>query len=832
MLQTDYLIIGCGATALAFVDTLLTESDANILIVDRNAKPGGHWTVAYPFVTLHQPSQFYGVASRELSDGRIDVSGLNRGLHSLATLDQIQNYYEAVMQETFLPSGRVQYFPECEYLGNHEFKSLKTGEIHQVEVRKKVIDATYFQTQVPALHTPNFEIAQGVKFIPINDLPNVNNEPEGFVIIGGGKTGIDACLWLLEKGTDPDKITWIVSRDAWLINRKNVQPTDEYFEASIGSMAAQMEGIAKSNSVEEMFDNMEEAEVFVRIDQTVRPQMFHGATISPLELEELRKIRNVVRLGRVQCIESERIILEKGTLPTSKNHVHVDCSASAISNLEVRPIFEEGMIFPQTVRSYQPTFSASMIAYVEANYKDDATKNKICQVVQLPNADTDWIPMMESQMMNQFTWSQDKKLREWIRENRLDGFGKMIKNVDKEDIGKMEILNRFRKNMVPAMIQLQKYAKELDPQNEIPIENPQMQVSKDVFFKNRLVEMPPSANDLEEGEILVRIEKFAYTANNITYAAAGDMIGYWKFFPPFGEKTEGWGVIPVWGFGEVIQSNHPEVPVGDRLFGYFPPAKTLKMRPVGIKPGRVIDGSAHRSMLPAGYNIYRRVFNEPHYNPAHDKARMLLFPLHLTSYCIWDALREKDWYGAEQILVLSASSKTSTGLGYALQADKNAPKVIGITSQRNLATVQEMKIYDEVITYDSATEIPDDIPTVIVDMSGNTKIMAALHTHLAENMKHTINVGLTHWTDTRPQPGIIQARSEFFFAPGHIQKRIKEWGAEGFNQKTAQFMMETAAKTALWLKFQTLNGLEELAEIHPAVCMGQIPADVGLVVEV
>ena len=148
MLQTDYLVIGSGATAMAFVDTLLSESDANIIIVDKNAKPGGHWTVAYPFVTLHQPSQFYGVASKELSDGKIDETGLNKGLHSLSTLDKIQNYYDSVMQETFLKSGRVLYFPNCEYKGDYKFESLKTGEKYQVEVAKKLVDTTYFQTKI------------------------------------------------------------------------------------------------------------------------------------------------------------------------------------------------------------------------------------------------------------------------------------------------------------------------------------------------------------------------------------------------------------------------------------------------------------------------------------------------------------------------------------------------------------------------------------------------------------------------------------------------------------------------------------------------------------
>ena len=216
MIETDYLIIGSGAMGMAFADTLLSATEANIVIVDRYAKPGGHWNVAYPFVTLHQPSQFYGVASKEMSRGRIDKVGLNKGLYDLATGAEVSAYYEEVMKDTFLPSGRVQYFPLCDYKGDFEFESMITGERHQVKVNKKLVDCTYLNTNVPSTHTPNFNIAKGVSFMALNDLPTIKEAPKEFVVIGGGKTGIDACIWLLENRVDPDKITWIVSRDCLL----------------------------------------------------------------------------------------------------------------------------------------------------------------------------------------------------------------------------------------------------------------------------------------------------------------------------------------------------------------------------------------------------------------------------------------------------------------------------------------------------------------------------------------------------------------------------------------------------------------------------------------
>ncbi len=197
-LQTDYQVVGSGAVGMAFADILLSETDATITIVDKYQKPGGHWNVAYPFVTLHQPSSFYGVSSKELSKGRKDTIGLNRGLGELASGAEVFAYFGEVMQQQFLPSGRVQYFPMCDYRGDGRFVSMTSGEEFEVTVNRKIVDATHLKTSVPSTHTPNFHIEPGVSFMPLNDLPKVTAPPAGYTIIGGGKTGIDACLWLLE----------------------------------------------------------------------------------------------------------------------------------------------------------------------------------------------------------------------------------------------------------------------------------------------------------------------------------------------------------------------------------------------------------------------------------------------------------------------------------------------------------------------------------------------------------------------------------------------------------------------------------------------------------
>jgi hypothetical protein len=452
-LKTDYLIVGSGAVGMAFADVLVTESDANIIIVDRFAKPGGHWNNAYPFVTLHQPSAFYGVSSRELSNGIFDKIGLNKGLGSLASGAEVAAYFDAVMQEQFLPTGRVQYFPMCDYRGDGVFENMLTGEVFEVDAGKTV-DATYLKTTVPSTHVPGFEIEDGVWFMPLNDLPKIDRKPEGYVIVGGGKTGMDAVLWLLGNGVDPDSIRWIMPRDGWMLDRKNTQADISFFNDTLGAQALQFEAIAAAENISDLFERLEASGVLLRLDTDVRPQMFHGATVSQAELIEMRRVKNVLRMGRVQKIGLDELVLNGGTIPTGPNVVHVDCSASAITNVEMKPIFQGDLITPQTVRSYQPVFSAALIAHIEVAKDSEKEKNGLCTVVPLPNHDTDWIRMMIPFMMNQYNWSRDSDIRVWLTNNRLDGFSGMVRGVSPDDAEKQAILGRMKTASMPAMAKL------------------------------------------------------------------------------------------------------------------------------------------------------------------------------------------------------------------------------------------------------------------------------------------------------------------------------------------------------------------------------------------
>ena len=446
---------------MAFADVILTETDAKMIMVDRFQKPGGHWNVAYPFVRLHQPSAFYGVSSRELGTGMIEVGGLNDGLGELASGAEVSAYFDTVMRQQFLPSGRVQYFPMCDYTDRGEFISMVNGKTHKVKY-KKIVDCTHLKTSVPSTHTPNFTIADGVQFIPLNDLPKLTTPPKGFVVVGAGKTGIDACLWLLEHSVEPDDIRWIMPRDAWLLDRKNTQPTIEFFGNTMEAQAAQFESIASSTSIEDMFDKLEACGYFLRIDTDKRPEMFHGATISQAELQELRRIKNIIRLGRVNAIETDKIILDGGEIPTTLNTLHIDCSARAIVNAELKPIFDGTLITPQMVRSYQPVFSAAFIAHIEATRETEVEKNHLCSVVSLPNHDTDYLRFTAAFMMNQYNWSQDRELRNWLLNNRLDGFSQLAKSITPDDTQKTAIMERLRINSFPAMAKLQSYLAQLD----------------------------------------------------------------------------------------------------------------------------------------------------------------------------------------------------------------------------------------------------------------------------------------------------------------------------------------------------------------------------------
>ncbi len=247
--EADYVVIGGGAVGMSFVDVILAESDASVIMVDRRAHPGGHWNDAYSFVRLHQPATFYGVNSTELSRGTKDERGPNAGMYELASGNEVRAYFDRVLRDKFQPSGRVRYFPMSEYTGDGRVTSLLNGSQTEVRARRKVVDAGYVGSCVPSTEPSPFPAAPDIELVPVNDLAWIDCLHAAYVIVGAGKTGADACLWLLENGVDPSAIVWIRPRDAWYFNRASFQGGVQ----TLSSFATQLEVVAQAKSVEESF---------------------------------------------------------------------------------------------------------------------------------------------------------------------------------------------------------------------------------------------------------------------------------------------------------------------------------------------------------------------------------------------------------------------------------------------------------------------------------------------------------------------------------------------------------------------------------------------------
>ncbi len=456
-IDVDYLIIGAGAAGIGFADVLVAETKATVAIVDRRQSPGGHWNDAYPFVHLHHPSHYYGVHSRTLGDKSVQRAGLNEGLLHMASGPELVAYYDDVMQRHLLASGRVQYFPMSDVDSSGSITSLLNGQKRQVKVGKKIVDGTMAGTTVPSTHTRPFELANDVRCIPLNELPRVKSPPVGgFCVVGSGKTGMDACTWLLEHGVAPDQIRWIMPRDAWWIDRASAQFTEEYFEASVSNIASQMEAMGQAASVDDLLLRLEACGGLVRLDKNVTPSMFHGATVAPRELNALRSIRDIVRLGRVKRIGGSEIVLDKGTVSARADTLYVDCSAAGFAVRAVEPVFQPGRIALQMLKSFQPSFSSALIAHVETAYADDAAKNALCVAVPPPKHATDWLKMMAASMRNQNAWSNTPELMAWILNCRLDPMTALMRNVKETDTAKLAVLQRSRHAMRPAVANMQK----------------------------------------------------------------------------------------------------------------------------------------------------------------------------------------------------------------------------------------------------------------------------------------------------------------------------------------------------------------------------------------
>jgi hypothetical protein len=456
-IETDYLVVGAGATGMAFVDTLIAESDADVVMVDRRHRPGGHWLDAYPFVRLHQPSAIYGVNSRVLGHDRIDTFGPNAGLYERSTAAEIVDYFNQVLEETLLPSGRVRFFGMCDYRGadaeGHHFVSLLTGAPTRVRVRRKIIDATYIESEIPSRHTPGYEIDPDVRVLPPNALVDLDEPASGFTIIGAGKTAMDTCSWLLDAGVDANQIRWIRKRDGLFFNRKYLQP----LELVGWYMQLQERFIARAASCEHarsFTDSLEADDIFLRVDPTFQPDVFRGATISELERDSLRQVDNVVRLGRVRRITTQKIAFDGGDLASDPNQIYVDCTAAGVRPAAPRPVFEHDRITMQFVTVGIAPWSAATIAAVESSDRDDDRKNALCPPVAFTGEISDVLHLALPGIVGLTSRGAEADLAKWNAQCRLDPARAAMDHINEPKV--QEAFGSLAANIGPAISNLQR----------------------------------------------------------------------------------------------------------------------------------------------------------------------------------------------------------------------------------------------------------------------------------------------------------------------------------------------------------------------------------------
>jgi hypothetical protein len=422
-LNTDYLVVGAGASGLAFADTLMAESDADIVLVDRRLEPGGHWCDTYPFVRLHTPSRIYGVDSVPLGSDRKQAGGDNDGLYEQATGKEVQDYFRRVLRSVLEPSGRVRFLGGHEHLGGsggeHVVRDLASGVEQVVHVRRSLVDARYLEAEIPATHTPTFTVAPGVPFGPLNALPDRAGGSSTYTVIGGGKTGVDACLWLLDQGTDPEKIRWIRPREAWFNDRRTAQPLD-LIGATIQSISLAAEIIARGGDADTMLTQFEDAGQVMRLDQSTVPTMYRGSMLSIGEVERLRSISDVVRLGRLRKVEPDRLVRDDGEVTPRSDTLYVDCSSYGLRTRQPVPVFGPNRITLQYLRHLSPSFSAALLGWVEAHRTDTIEKNRLCPPNPNPTHPADWAPMLARTWQTSAVWRTEPELSAWISSSRLN----------------------------------------------------------------------------------------------------------------------------------------------------------------------------------------------------------------------------------------------------------------------------------------------------------------------------------------------------------------------------------------------------------------------------
>lgn len=340
-------------------------------------------------------------------------------------------------------------------------------------------------------------------------------------------------------------------------------------------------------------------------------------------------------------------------------------------------------------------------------------------------------------------------------------------------------------------------------------------VRRDAWHKTRFAAAPLSTA-LEPGEVLLRVDRFAFTANNVTYAKAGDLLDYWGFFP----AETGWGRLPAMGFADVVASRHPQVGEGERVFGFFPMSTHLRIQADPLGPASFGDAAPHRSRHAPAYRHYTRVGADPVYEAEREDALALLRGLFLTAFLVDDFLAEQACFAARRCVISSASSKTAIALAFLLSR-RAGLEVVGLTSPRHADFVAGLGCYTRTLPYAELSALPPDVPSVFVDHSGDGAVVDALHHHLAEQLVHSCVVGATHWGAPARSQGLPGAEPTFFFAPSQLVKRSREWGPAGLQQRLGAGLRDFLAWSDAWLEVIRGCGPDDVERVYLEVLEGR-----------
>ena len=454
-LETDYLVVGAGALGMGFVDALLDRCDADVVMIDRRHRPGGHWLDSYPFVQLHQPSMNYGVDSTSLGRDRVEAGGPDAGFYERASGTEICGYYDEIMRHRFEAGGRVRFVPMSDYLGDRRFRSRLTGVETEVIVRRRVVDATYMTTRVPATDPPPFTVADGVTCVPVGALASVAQPAASYVVIGGGKTGMDAAAWLLDQGASPEQITWIRPRESWVLNRAYFQP-EQSVVGTFGGIVREIEACVASDSVPEFFARLEADDMVFRIDRSVEPTMMRGATANRSEIEELQRIGNVVRLGHVQRIEPDTIMLDDGTVPARPDALYLHCATGGLSDRPPKVIFTDDEVTLQPITRLNLCLSAMLLGAVEASDRTTDEKNRLLVPNPWPQTPFDWLRHLLTGVRTEMGWGDAPELQAALEASRLNLMRGFAERGDPAEVADLQ--GRFIAAVFPAFEKLDVFA--------------------------------------------------------------------------------------------------------------------------------------------------------------------------------------------------------------------------------------------------------------------------------------------------------------------------------------------------------------------------------------